>query len=107
MTARLRMTTAGVTALTRWWVLAAVLLTAAAVVGADADEPDGETWRGLVVAAEVDCTDYAPANFRHSQSVEKKIADNLGGWWSLSASSARRGVTAHRGGGSADERTTR
>ena len=70
MTVGLRMTTAG-------W---AVLLLTATAVGVVAD--DGETWRGLVVAAEVECTDYAPANFRHSQSVEKKIADSLGGWWS-------------------------
>ena len=72
MTVFLRMTTVRV---------AVLLLTAAAVV-AIADEPSGATWRGLVVAAEVECMDYASANFRHSPSVEQKIADNLGGWWS-------------------------
>ena len=49
---------------------------------AGADNPGSTTWRGLVVAAEVECMDYASANFRHSPSVEQKIADNLGGWWS-------------------------
>ena len=62
-------------------VLAAVLLIAVAVL-AGADNPGSTTWRGLVVAAEVECMDYASANFRHSPSVEQKIADNLGGWWS-------------------------
>ena len=58
----------------------AVLLTATAVV-AGADEPGGETWRGLVVAAEDRCSvyirdDYGPA------AAEEDIAKNWGGWWS-------------------------
>ena len=39
-------------------VLAAVLLIAVAVL-AGADNPGSTTWRGLVVAAEVECMDYA------------------------------------------------
>ena len=63
-------------------MLASVLLIAAAVL-AGADNPDSSTtWRGLVVADEVECMDYVSANFQHSPSVEQKIADNLGGWWS-------------------------
>ena len=41
-------------------VLAAVLLIAVAVL-AGADNPGSTTWRGLVVAAEVECMDYASA----------------------------------------------
>ena len=39
-----------------------VLLTAAAVV-AGADEPAGETWRGLVVAAEDRCSEYVRGDY--------------------------------------------
>ena len=62
-------------------MLAAVLLTAAAAVVVGADEPDGETWRGLVVAAEDRCSVYVRDDYGGSTK-EEEIAKNWGGWWS-------------------------
>ena len=62
-------------------LLTTLAMIAAPAVVAGADEPDGETWRGLVVAAEDRCSvyvrdDYGPA------AAEEEIAKNWGGWWS-------------------------
>ena len=44
---------------------------------------DIERWRGLMVLAEYRCSSYdREADFPYSQSLEPKIAANLGGWWS-------------------------
>ena len=59
-------------------LLTTLAMIAASAVVAGADEPDGETWRGLVVAAEDRCSvyvrdDYGPA------AAEEEIAKNWGG----------------------------
>ena len=44
---------------------------------------DIETWRGLLVLAEYRCSPYdREVDYPYSQSLEPKIAANLGGWWS-------------------------
>ena len=77
----------------RAWALAIVLLTATAVGAAADREPvavpgsppasrrDGETWRGLVVAAEDRCSEYVRGDYGDAAE-EKEIAENVGGWWS-------------------------
>ena len=42
----------------------------------------GETWRGLMVAAEHRCSPYDRDDYSYPQSVEAEIADQLGGMWS-------------------------
>ena len=69
---------------------ALVLLLFAPTVGAHPSRLAGgrlasdiETWRGLMVFAEYRCSPYdRQADYPYSQSLEPKIAANLGGWWS-------------------------
>ena len=42
----------------------------------------GERWRGLVVAPECRCTPYDRDDYDYPQSVERQIAERLGGMWS-------------------------
>ena len=43
--------------------------------------PDGETWRGLVEAAEDRCSVYVRDDYG-AAGAEEEIAKNWGGWWS-------------------------
>ena len=41
-----------------------------------------DVWRGLVVTDEVRCSEFERADYQYPQSIELKIAADLGGWWS-------------------------
>ena len=40
------------------------------------------TWRGLVIAEENRCSDYAAGDYRYSRAIENAVVDSLGGVYS-------------------------